>query len=331
MENADLGLTSATVKLNATKAMALPGLEGLDGKVTADLQTLRYATFTTDSATVDAEIHNSSLVLNKLSVVRGRNSVSANGTYPIPQDGKPAPPITGEFAIQAPKIEEFGVGKDGVILGGTLTGSGKVQATGNQYTGGITLDGGSFTYGDFIADKLTARVTVADNEATIEQFALQVDKSDAISATGKAGVQAPFAYEGAVLVLFKNLGVLQPLLQTFGVKEAIGGSLDLSVESQGKIQPQEIGGQLKLSLDKAKYGTTAIDQVAVAGLFGPNYAETTQLHAAHGRDRFRRRRGMARRPVASERHQPEAGRTAGADRLCPPALRARQQGNTHSL
>ncbi len=282
----DAGVESAKLKLIASKALDFPpgagALDGLTSKVAFDAKALRFGTFTADSAIVEAASVNERVTLRRAEIVRAENSVSVVGTYQIPQPGRPAAPLAGEFSIKAPKLETFGIGKGGTILTGHLEGGGKVSMVNNAYSGDVTINGGDFTFGEFKARKLTAAIAVADNKATIERIALEIDGNSQIALMGATGVQPPYEYEAALLVLFRDLTVLQPLLETFGVKEKLEGSVDLSVESQGKAQSKEFSGQMKLAIDRAKYGKIALHELRLGGLFGPNFAESSEFRVSSG-------------------------------------------------
>ena len=148
------------------------------------------------------------------------------------------------------------------------------------------MKGGDFTFGKFKAQRLAAKIDVANNEASIGQFELQIDGNNQISLAGKAGLEKPMKYEGAGLVLLKNLGVLNPLLETFGIHDDIAGSVDFTVDGHGNLQPQEHNGQAQLSIKQARYGKIDLREAKIAAVYGPNFAESSQLHAVSGGTSF---------------------------------------------
>ena len=294
------------VQLKATKRIDQPGLapfDQLDSDVSADLTDLRVDTFTVDSAKFHAANQNELVTIHALDVRRAENAVTAQGTYRIPRDFKDAgnAPVDAQFAIKVPKLADFGIVVNGQTLSGQLDGSGALKLVNQALAGGVTLDGGDFQLGEFKAQRLTAKIVVADNVATVEQFALQFAGTDQISAKGKAGVKAPFPYEGTLLADVKNIGIFQPLIEVFTVSPKgpppkkigpLSGALHLEWSGQsdrafpppayGPPLPVEHSGTLAVALEKGRFDKIDLTEIKVAGLYGPGFVQSTELHLVTG-------------------------------------------------
>ena len=277
--------------LKATKRIDTPGLapfDELDSEVSADFTDLRVDTFAVDALTLHAANHNDLVTLHALDVRRAENAVTAQGTWRVPRDFKDAgsAPIDAQFAIKVPKLADFGIAANGQTLAGHLDGSGSLKMVDKALAGGLTLDGGDFQLGDFKAPSLAAKIVVADNVATVEQFALKLTGTDQITVSGKAGVQAPFPYEAATVLDIKNLAALQPLLAVFDVKQTVAGSLHIEWNGKGedvkKDAPLEQSGTLAIAVEKARFDKTDLSEFRLAGLYGPGFAQSTELHIASG-------------------------------------------------
>ncbi len=288
---AQFAVNKAGLKVHAVKRLDAPDqpvVATIDSQLSGNVFGLRFNTFTVDSVALDAETKGDLVTLRKADVNRAESNVSVHGTYRIPQSGGDPlkTPMDVQFAISAPKLESFGISVKDTVFGGHVEGAGNLQSGKEGLGGNIKIEGGDFTLGDFKAQRFGAKINVANNEASIEQFEFQVDGANQVSVAGKAGLQAPNAYEGAVFVLFKNLAVLHPLLEALGIHEEIAGAVDCMVEGHGNLQPQEHNGQVKLSLDRIKYGKVDVKEVRLAGIFGPSFAESSQLHVAAGLTTF---------------------------------------------
>ncbi|MGB8167318.1 MAG: translocation/assembly module TamB domain-containing protein [Chthoniobacteraceae bacterium] len=285
--NKDLGLTSGKVTLQANKQVdpPTPGpFDGLDGRLTADLGALRFQTVTLDSARVDVEARHRFIKLQAAEVRRGENFVSAEGSARIPEDAKliAKTPVDAQFTIHVPQLGDFGIATKDETLTGQIEGSGALKLTDGALAGGLQIDGRAFKLGGFIAERLAAKIAVANNEAVIDELALQLNGTDRIVATGKAGIAKPFAYEGALLVDIKSLASLQPLLELFGNKQPLAGTLAVQWNGKGQVEPQGHHGQLDLALTKAKFGSTEISELELGGLYTPEFAESKPFRIVAG-------------------------------------------------
>lgn len=283
--NTQYGATKIKLRGSLTKDVDVKGdtpFAGLETDLSANLADLRYQTFTADSATIDGSIRNELVTVRTGEVVRGDNRVDVHGTYRFPSKTNESAPIDANFSIKVPDLAAFGIRVKDAALGGSLTGEGSLKSVNDTIGGNIVIRGNDISLGDFTVKYLASKIDVANDEASIEELRLQLANKDQIAATGKVGLKKPLPYEGALLVLIKDLKVLQPLLATFDVQEPITGSVDMSIEGSGQIQPQKHEGQLKLAVEDAKYGKLDLKEIRLSGLYGPEFAESTQLHLVSG-------------------------------------------------
>lgn len=279
-----VGLENARVKLSASKKFGQTGFAGVSAQVSGDIAGLRFQTFTTDSATLRAAMNERAVTVSTLEIHRGENNVSAHGTYEIPVDLKAAAkaPVDAQFAIHAPQIADFGIVLNGEPLEGRITGKGDVKLVDGAPVGDVELDGGGFKLGGFAAESLVARVKLVDRAAHIDELALKLNGQDQISATGTFGFDEPNSYDGKVLVGIESLAVLGPLLEVFGKKESLAGSLHLDWTGKGDLKPATFAGDVKLAVAKAHYGKIDLSEVALTAVYGPEYAKTTELRIVSG-------------------------------------------------
>ena len=277
--------------LKVAKRIDTPGLgpfDELDSDVAADFTELRVDTFAVDAVQLHVANHNDLVTLHTLDVRRAENAVTAQGTWQVPRDFQDAgsAPVDAQFAIKVPKLADFGIVAGGQTLAGHLEGRGALKLADKILAGGVTLDGGDFQLGEFKVPGLAAKITVADNVAIVEQFALKLAGTDQLSVTGKAGVQTPFPYEAATLLDIKNLASLQPLLAVFDVKQPLSGALHIEWNGKGEDAKKdgalEQSGTLAVALEKGRFDKIDLSEIKLAGLYGPGFAQSTELHIATG-------------------------------------------------
>jgi len=299
LAGAGLTLRSAKVALRASKSLDAPPAEplaALDGRLTADLTALQFGTVAIDGASAEIEARTPVITLHRLEIRRGDNTISAQGTARLPADLKEIAraPIDAEFTVHAPKLEAFGLGVKETILAGQLEARGVVKVVEGAPTGDITVDGTRFAFGDFRPQSLGAKIHLADQKATVEQFALRFNDSDAVTLTGAAGLQPPYAYGAELRIAVRDLAIFQPLLAIFGVKEALTGKLNVEWAGTGEVQPAAApsptepapwpkhDGSLTLAVNQARYGKVELNDLLVAGQYRPGFAESTDFRLKSG-------------------------------------------------
>ncbi|MES2571790.1 MAG: translocation/assembly module TamB domain-containing protein, partial [Verrucomicrobiota bacterium] len=168
------------------------------------------------------------------------------------------------------------------ILSGAVTGEGSVRLVNNLLNGSARIDAGNLRIGEFKAAKLSLNAKVADNQAEIDPLTLQIDGANQIAIGGKVGLKAPFLYEGGGVVSIKDLAVFNPLLELFGVKEPLKGNLQIDWNGKSETRDEPPGsiahtGDLKIDLQKARYGKVDLTEFKLAGIYGPSFAESTEF------------------------------------------------------
>ena len=286
-----LALGSGRLKLKASKRIDTPGLAPfaeMESDISAVLTRLRVNTFAIDSATLRGGNRGALVTVEALDVQRAENSVNAQGAWHIPRNFRDAATSPGEvkFSVHVPKLADFGLTTNGRIFSGRVEGSGALRIASRELTGNVRLDGGDFQIGTFKAPSLDVQISAADRAVTIERCALKLAGTDQIAVLGRVGQQAPFPYEGTALVDIRNLAALQPLLAVFNVKQTVSGALRIEWGGKGEASksgpPLDHAGTLSVAVEKARIDKTDLREFKLAGLYGPGFAHSTELHIASG-------------------------------------------------
>lgn len=292
-------IDAANLSLAATKRIAPAGgspFDDLTSHVTLDAGAIHVQDFSIDSVKVDVENLNDLVTLHTVEVHRAENSVSAQGTYRAPKDmgNMAAGPVDASFKIAVPKLDDFGIKVSNVTLGGHINSEGQVKMVGQKLNGAIQLAGGDFQIGDYKAEKLGGSIKITENQAQIEQIALQLNGTDQIVIAGQAETQAPFPYEATLGIDIKDLASLQPLLANFGMKQALTGNLHLDWAGKGEVAavkpPYRIdldhSGQLNFALLKGRFDKIDLSEIKLGGLYGPGFAQSSELKLVTGPTSF---------------------------------------------
>ncbi len=262
-------------------------IKNFKSDVSASGTDLQFGTVKADSATVEGEVRDGGVRVKSGELIRGQNRMKLKGTYNIPQAllnlPRTLPPIDTELDFNIPDLASLGIQVKGETLAGSLTAQGSLRTVNKELQGEIDIKGSALSLGDFVAERLAGKITIANDVATIEELRLQIKgAANQVALTGKIGLNKPLPYEGAVLFLLKDMSVLQPLLAIFGVEEPVSGSLDLSIEGNGQLDPQMHEGEFRLAVDNGRFGEIDLKQVRLAGLYGPEFFESTELRLVSG-------------------------------------------------
>ncbi len=308
--NKTISVEGAKVLISALKRIAPAGgppLEDLASHVVAEVSGLRVQDFAIDTVRCDVESQNELVTLHTAEVRRAENAVTAKGTYRVPLDFKDAAiaPIDVQFALQAPKLDDFGIKLKDATLMGRITGEGTLKLVNNKLGGVVQIEGGDFQLGDFKTGPLSANVQIADNRASIEKLTLQINATDQIAITGQADVQSPFPYDAALLIDVKNLAALQPLLAVFGATQSVAGALHLEWAGKGEAAPikpplapvLEQRGEVDFALTGGRFDKIDLKEIKLAGLYGPGFAQSSNLRLVTGPTSFTGNVEMAERKV----------------------------------
>lgn len=289
--NSHLSLDAGMLKLKVSKRIDTPGLAPfaeMESDISADLTRLRVNTFALDTVRLRGGNRDDLVTVETLDVQRSGNSVNAQGHWRIPRDLRDAAAAPGEvkFSIHVPKLADFGLTANSRIFSGRVEGSGALKIASQELTGNVRLDGGDFQLGTFKAPSLAVQINAAERAVTIERGTLKLAGTDQISVLGRVAQRAPFPYEGTALVDIRNLAALQPLLAVFDVKPAISGALRIEWGGKGEAArpgaPLEQSGTLAVAVEKARIDKTDLREFKLAGLYGPGFAQSTELHIASG-------------------------------------------------
>ena len=289
--NSQLSLDAGKLNVKVSKRIDTPGLAPfaeMESTISADLTRLRVNTFAIDAATLRGGNRGDLVTVETLDVRRAENSVAAQGNWRIPRNFQDAATAPGaaKFSINVPALADFGLMANGRVVSGRVAGSGALQIANQELTGSVRVDGGDFQLGTFKAPSLAVQINAADHAITVERCALKLIGTDQISVLGRVGQQAPFPYEGTALADIRNLAALQPLLAVFDVQPTVAGALRIEWGGKGEAAktgtPLEHSGTLAVAVEKARFDQTDLRECKLAGLYGPGFAQSTELHVATG-------------------------------------------------
>lgn len=261
-------------------------LAGLDGSIALNSKSLRAGTFAIDSIAAQVGAAGGAITVQDLSVIRGSNTVKATASAKLPDDlAQSGDRTTGavDLQIHVPALSEFGIKAGENTLGGKLETIVHADVAGKVINGSASIAGGQFTVGQFQTGDLVGTINMKGQEIDMgpNGLVLAFNATDKLAIQGRFNSADPMPYEGGLQLSFKDLAALQPLLTAFGVKDAVTGALSIAWKGNGSIAAKSHTGSADVTLHAAKYGTFAINDVKIAGGYGPDSA-SAEISATAG-------------------------------------------------
>src|SRR5262249_55091579 len=103
----------------------------------------------------------------------------------------------------------------------------------------------------------------------LNECSATLNNTDYVNATGTFNLQPPQHYSGKASASVLNLAVLEPLLRVSGNQSPLAGSFKLDWEGSGNAQAFKNTGNLKLVLEKARYGNLQGLQANIDASYSP--------------------------------------------------------------
>ena len=137
-----------------------------------------------------------------------------------------------------------------------------------------------------MCNRLSAQSSIANNVIHLNECSATLNNTDYVNATGTFNLQPPQHYNGKASASVLNLAVLEPLLRAFGNQSQLAGSFKLDWEGSGQgvtasqpsgevdgcqaVAPWKNTGNLKLVLEKARYGNLQGLQANIDASYSPD-------------------------------------------------------------
>src|SRR5438445_4166081 len=123
---------------------------------------------------------------------------------------------------------------------------------------------------ELVVQRLSAQSSIANNVVHINECSATLNNTDYVNATGTFNLQPPQHYNGKASASVSNLAVLQPLLRASGSQSQLAGSFKFDWEGSGNAHAFKNTGNLKVVLEKARYGNLQGLQANIDASYSPD-------------------------------------------------------------
>src|SRR6516162_5345071 len=188
-----------------------------------------------------------------------RIDISAHTPLPQPSAGFDPNRATVQLNLDINSITDFITQE---LVKGSLAAHADVQIAGGQANGIIRAAGSELHYKGINLHSLQVDALLKDGDANIQKFQIDLDPNNSVQMSGSAKLTEPFPFHALGTLAFKDLGVLNGILQNVGAQPGISGELSAQFSGDGDIhQPT---GQLQVMGNGLNYRGFVLQNVAVA-------------------------------------------------------------------
>jgi autotransporter translocation and assembly factor TamB len=233
---------------------------------------IRYRDYIVDSVNGSMNGSDDTLGLDGVTLRRNQNELSIRGRYQLPENigNAPSQPVQLDIALNAPETGDFWVGNSPNTISGPLQLTGHIERKQGIVDGEVSLSGSNLKMRDLVVQRLSAQSSIANNVIHLNECSATLNNTDYVNATGTFNLQPPQHYSGKASASVANLAVLEPLLRASGNQSQLAGSLKLDWEGSGNAQVLKNTGNLKLVLEKARYGNLQGLQANIDASYSPD-------------------------------------------------------------
>ena len=234
---------------SSVAAIALAGADKISYQ-DAQIAQLRAETGLIDGATATGNV----------TVRSGGSKIDISANTPLPKPSAAFDPkqamVQLNFNINS--ITDF-ITQD--LVKGSLAADGDIRIAGGQANGVIRAAGSQLHYKGINLQSLQVDALLKDGDASIQKFEINLDPDNSVQISGSAKLNEPFPFHALGTLAFKDLGVLNRILQNLGAQPGVGGELNAQFSGDGDIhQPT---GRLQVTGNGLNYRGFVLQNVAV--------------------------------------------------------------------
>jgi autotransporter translocation and assembly factor TamB len=245
---------------------------GLRTAMEVNLAGIHYRDYIADLVEGSLNGSDDILGLDRLIVRRNQNELSVRGRYRLPAEvGKaPSQPAELDITLNAPEAGDFWVADSPNRLSGPLQMAAQIEWKQETANGRVSFSGQNLKMRDLVLREVNTQCSIANSVIHLNDCSATLNDTDFFNATGTLSLKRPYHYDGKISARVANLSALQPLLSASGNENELAGSFALDWDGSGNAQIFRNSGNLKLVLEKARYGDLRSLQANIDASYSPD-------------------------------------------------------------
>ncbi|HEY5813341.1 MAG TPA: hypothetical protein VIT23_11910, partial [Terrimicrobiaceae bacterium] len=262
-----------------------PVFAKLVSRLEGGVKSLRFQDYLTDSLDVLLSSRNESVLLERLTLAKGSNSLRLKANYSLPADlsSWEREPLDFDLAVEAPDLSAFVVPDSGANLKGTLRITGQGTSRDRTYKGDFVITGRDMEVQGLPIRSIDGRLEAAEGQARLQQFDLVFNDKNTLHGSATMHLAEPFDYRGSLDVQLADLSIFQVLLEQEAIAPALGGSLRLTWEGDGDFRAAQHNGNATVDLTAGQYGDLKDLTAHAAASYSPQFINIPDLRLTAGK------------------------------------------------
>jgi len=225
-----------------------------------------------DSAVADITSEGPNVKVERFVALRKENTLTASGSYRLPDDLAQLRTQPGTFVISLGAIElgDYWPPDSPNRITGPVQVSGEVTSINGKADGQLSIYGSNLKFRGVTIPEISAQVSIARNVVYVNDFTTKLNERDFIAGNGVWSLDKPWQYSGRLSVNIADLARLKPFLVAMGNNNEIGGSLAIDWQGSGEAADWKNSGTLKLKLEKGRYANLQALQANIDADYSPD-------------------------------------------------------------
>jgi hypothetical protein len=250
--NVNLKASKTIPSSNQTK----PWFADLRSEVALNGSDIRFRDYLLDSVEGSFSGAGDLVHIDRFTLRRKQNELNVRGRYRLPEDLSKfsTQPEQLEVALNAPELGDYWATDSRDKIFGPLQIDGQIEWKQGIGSGQGSIFGSNVRMRDLVFQNLSAQCSISHNVIYLNDFTASLNEHDFVGGNGIADLNAPFHYSGKIAANVASLATLQPLLHASGNENKLEGTLAINWEGSGEARTFKNSGQLKMALEKGRYG-----------------------------------------------------------------------------
>lgn len=248
-----------------------PYYANLASSIHAELNDLHYEAYLVDSVRAEVSSQGNAVSFHPVAIVRNANELTLQGKYELPPPGRDFAhqPADLNLAFRAPQLADYWKGDAEDKVSGMLEGNGQISLRNAAGKGQLSIYGQNIVAQNLLVKQLTTQASMNGSSLYLNDLTAMLSEKDYIGAHGAFSFQKPHHYAGELIANIADLATLKPLLKASGNENKLAGSLVVNWQGSGAAATFKNTGQLKLTLEKGRYGDLGSLQANVDANYSP--------------------------------------------------------------